>query len=806
MRSNQQSRLTSAALATLAAAGLSSTLLSSSALAADRNWVNTQPTAGWNTPSNWSPSGLPAANDTAYIINRGSQFQTVNFDISDISTPALNSLILNAEGTGDLRFVMPQNRWATLRTQMTSIGSTDVVTFRHENALHEVGTLFRLGWGGTNGKATYELVGNGTSLHTMGDSYIGGTGRAEFIQQGDVSHVVNGALYLDSLDQNTQNVYQMNGGNLTTGQLWVGQFGNGSFSHSAGLVNAGERLVIGGSANSIGYYDQWTGSALTSAAGQIGVRGQGTLNQRGGRAWLANLTLGVEPAGWGTYNVGGGTLDGLNHIIGNQGRATLFNDRGLHTVGSMTIARDAGSNGSYFIAHGATLTVNQDLTVAGAGSGQFNQNGGATTIGRGLIVGESLGGAGNVGLAFGTLSAQYAELGRRGTGTMTIDGAAATFSNAVALGTGTTGVGRVNVMSGSLTTGVLSLGDIQGAAGTVNQTGGTVRANNALFVGNVALSSGTCTLAGGTLSTPNEYVGANGAGVFTQTGGTHTVTDRLGIRAFPTATGTFNMQGGSLNVGTFENHGAFHQTGGTTRTTWTVGAGQLAVTGGTFTTDRLNYTGQTFVTGTGTLRIDDGAGSNTFGSTMPFLEIRDSGRVDITDKGLVVNYQPTDPNPMPALAQHVRGAYNGGAWNGPGLGSSQVPANYGVGFAPGNVVSSNSGPFAGGNFDDDSALFAVVRFGDANLDGNVNLGDFNALAANFGQAGRGWWQGDFTYDGVVNLNDFNRLAANFGLSASGPEVTAGDWSRLGSAVPEPTAMSLMSLVGAALLRRTRQRA
>ena len=802
MSSDKQSRLASAVVATLAAAGLSSTI-STTARAADRNWVNAQPTAGWNTPGNWSPTGLPAANDTAYIINRGSQFQTVNFDISDITTPTLNSLILNAEGTGDLRFVMPQNRWATLRTQMTSIGSTDWVTFRHENALHEVGTLFRLGWGGSNGKATYELVGNGTSLHTMGDSYIGGTGRAEFIQQGQVTHVVNGGLYLDSLDQNTQNVYQMNGGNLTTGQLWVGRFGSGSFSHGAGLVNAGDRLVIGGNANSIGYYDQWTGSALTSAAGQVGLGGQGTLNQRGGRAWLAHLTMGVDPAGWGTYNIGGGTLDGLNHIIGNQGRATLFNDRGLHTVGSMTIARDTGSNGSYFIAHGATLTANQDVTVGGAGSGQFNQNGGATTIGRGLIVGEALGGTGNVGLAFGTLAAQYAEVGRRGTGTMTIDGAAATFNSAVALGTGTTGVGRLNVMSGSLTTGVLSLGDGQGGTGTVNQTGGTVRANNAIYVGNVALSSGTYTLAGGTLSTPNEYVGVNGAGVFTQTGGTHTVTDRFGIKSFNGSAGTFNMQGGSLNVGTFENHGTYHQTAGNARAVWTVGSGQFAVIGGTFTTDRLNYSGQTFVTATGTLRIDDGAGSNTFGSTMPYLEIRESGRVDITDKALVVNYAPTAVNPMPALAQNVRSAYNGGAWNGPGLGSSQVPANHGVGFAPGNVVSSLGGPFAGGDFDDTSALFAVVRFGDANLDGNVNLGDFNALAANFGQTGRGWWQGDFTYDGVVNLNDFNRLAANFGLSASGPEVTAGDWSRLGSAVPEPTLMTVMSVGCVALMRRKR---
>jgi hypothetical protein len=47
MSPDQQSRLASVVLATLAGAGLTF-----SASAADKNWVNTQPTAGWNTASN----------------------------------------------------------------------------------------------------------------------------------------------------------------------------------------------------------------------------------------------------------------------------------------------------------------------------------------------------------------------------------------------------------------------------------------------------------------------------------------------------------------------------------------------------------------------------------------------------------------------------------------------------------------------------------------------------------------------------------------------------------------------------------
>ena len=94
--------------------------------------------------------------------------------------------------------------------------------------------------------------------------------------------------------------------------------------------------------------------------------------------------------------------------------------------------------------------------------------------------------------------------------------------------------------------------------------------------------------------------------------------------------------------------------------------------------------------------------------------------------------------------------------------------------------------------------------GDTNLDGAVNLADFNALAANFGQSNRTWQQGDFTYDGRVNLEDFNALAANFGLAATVPNgPTAQDWSALASAVPEPSIAALQLPIFSALLARRR---
>ena len=64
-----------------------------------------------------------------------------------------------------------------------------------------------------------------------------------------------------------------------------------------------------------------------------------------------------------------------------------------------------------------------------------------------------------------------------------------------------------------------------------------------------------------------------------------------------------------------------------------------------------------------------------------------------------------------------------------------------------------------------AVLIRATRYGDANLDGTVNLNDFNALAGHFGQSVPAWNRGDFDYDGRANLNDFNLLAGQFGQSA-----------------------------------------
>jgi len=175
--------------------------------------------------------------------------------------------------------------------------------------------------------------------------------------------------------------------------------------------------------------------------------------------------------------------------------------------------------------------------------------------------------------------------------------------------------------------------------------------------------------------------------------------------------------------------------------------------------------------------------------------------LDVTNNAFVVDYNAVSP--MPTIQAQIVNAYNGGAWNQPGITSSLANADqFAVGYAEASDLPAV--PAAFGTVDTTSVLFRYTRYGDADLSGSVNLQDFNRLAANFGAAGASWDEGDFDYNGLVNLQDFNKLAANFGLSAAGASVTPADWSALASAVPEPTGLGALALGAGALLGRRRR--
>jgi hypothetical protein len=239
-----------------------------------------------------------------------------------------------------------------------------------------------------------------------------------------------------------------------------------------------------------------------------------------------------------------------------------------------------------------------------------------------------------------------------------------------------------------------------------------------------------------------------------------------------------------------------------------VSAGPVTLNGIWSNTASANITVTNF-RGTGQLNLSGGsftvrAGGGTAGTS----RIKDLtitlARLDLTDHDLVIDYDAAEASPIATIRGYLQTGFANGAWTGQGIRTSHGTSNgYGIGYAEATgIFTSFPAVFSGQEVDNTTVLLKFTRFGDADFSGNVNLNDFNRLAANFGASGRDWSGGDFNYDGLVNLSDFNLLAANFGLSASPGGPTPEDWSTLASTVPEPCALGVLG-IGLLLARRRR---
>jgi len=81
----------------------------------------------------------------------------------------------------------------------------------------------------------------------------------------------------------------------------------------------------------------------------------------------------------------------------------------------------------------------------------------------------------------------------------------------------------------------------------------------------------------------------------------------------------------------------------------------------------------------------------------------------------------------------------------------------------GGLSLDGDGDGTGG--DDFTSLQLVARRGDVDLDGDVDIGDFNSLATSFdplgNNPGNGWPQGNFDGDADIDIVDFGALVRNF---------------------------------------------
>jgi GH25 family lysozyme M1 (1,4-beta-N-acetylmuramidase) len=254
--------------------------------------------------------------------------------------------------------------------------------------------------------------------------------------------------------------------------------------------------------------------------------------------------------------------------------------------------------------------------------------------------------------------------------------------------------------------------------------------------------------------------------------------------------GRFNA--GSLTINNTQG-GGYNQLGGVTLVSGPVmGNGTFNATAGSFTAQSIRGVTM-FIAGTGSVTISANGGSIAT-SNVPVLAISGSGKFNLNDNDLVINYNAGTP--FTQIKNYITTGYTSGSWNGIGINSSAAAAARNsahitaLGYAEATDIGSPA-TFSGQTIDATSILVRYTAAGDADLNGSVELNDFSALAANFNATGKRWTQGDFNYDGSVDLSDFTLLAANFNYTLPGSSTSVG------AVVPEP-ACGLVVAVGAAI--------
>jgi hypothetical protein len=178
-----------------------------------------------------------------------------------------------------------------------------------------------------------------------------------------------------------------------------------------------------------------------------------------------------------------------------------------------------------------------------------------------------------------------------------------------------------------------------------------------------------------------------------------------------------------------------------------------------------------------TLTINGSAAMTANGShvlVMKELLMPASGRLDLSDNDMVINYDGASPiggfdgSVYTGIAGRIQEAYNFQSWDGNGIRTSQAAATTGLttlaiseasaayGLGPGDT-----GMFGDEVVDGTSILIKYTYAGDGNMDGVIDGGDYGVIDNNVQIAGAfGYWNGDFNYDGVIDGGDYGVIDNN----------------------------------------------
>ena len=414
--------------------------------------------------------------------------------------------------------------------------------------------------------------GTGTVTQTTGDSYCS-YGYSDY------------DLYLGYSNTGT-GIYTMSGGNFYAGDEWIGRYGTGTFTQSAGT----NYVSASGSSTTDHMYIGYASSNY-SGNGSYRLSGTGQLvfDMPNSKLYVGCTVGGNNGTGrfeWfrsGGITMGGGANGRME--LGTSGTLAMGYDFNADSLMNGTLIPISGlNNATLEITNGAKVTKNVSGTTCGV---VYLRIGSAT-------------GAGSADLSNGTVQVGQTEyLGDGGDGTVVQTGG--THNITVHLYMGLNGAqGTYRLKGGSLNVSSNIFGG--SGTGTMVLDGGTLNLSGTIFnVTNLVLGdeqAGSWTLGSGkTLTVSNHIVGKNTTGTFTQSGGANNATALIfGQNAG--GVGTYNLNGGSLNVGsvtTPAGTGTLVLNGGTFSPTGSVGLTDLTV--GQSTTVDYTQAAQTFTVG-----------------------------------------------------------------------------------------------------------------------------------------------------------------------------------------------------------------
>jgi hypothetical protein len=629
-------------------------------------------------------------------------------------------------------------------------------------AVSATGTVYVADYG-NNRIDTFNSAG--TFLASVGTS---GSGSGQFFGPSGVAVAPNGEVYVVNTGNNRVDMW-------FDPTAWVA--GTQNFTNIfAGPINVG----VGPNAASDILGTSFTlNPAMTLNAFGVSVDVGGTLTQAGG-----TLSVGSNPPGLG--------------IAG-----TFIYQSGNFGVSGLTIV----AGGTFQATQGGALTLFTQGTVAG----QMSLDGGVTLGGPILTV--SSGGlltAGNTTITLtGALTNSAGGEIDMGSTTSTVVNAASIQNSGLIDGSG-----RINATVANLSGGQLSIalnqtmtitgtGSTNASGGLINLAGGTLHFTHTLNnqSGGIIAGFGSLRVDGG-LTNAGTLALAGASSVFTP------VTN--------SSTGTIHLSGNQPNVffNTVGNAGLLTVDTGASGTFYGAytGAGPITNNGSLFI--NANSVAGT-ISGNGNLTLGSGASpANVIFSTgsgaskLATLTFNSTSQLDLTNNPLVVEAPNaiTKAAEITQLADEVKSGKNDGTWNGPGITSSIVAANpsqLSIAVADNAVLGYTT--FGGQPVDANSILVVPAYFGDANLDGHVDLTDLSTVLNNFGTAASAWTSGNFDNAATIDLTDLSDVLNNFGAtnpSASSFQLPITNYQLPTLPTPEPATLAL--LLPAAFLARIRR--